>query len=55
MTGGLSIVFVVIVFVVIVIIMRFIGAWMLRIDEVISTQKEILGELKKSNKQKGIE
>ena len=32
-----------------VIVMRFIGAWMLRIDEVISNQKKIIEELKKGN------
>jgi len=44
-----------VVFVIIIFIMRAIGAWMLRIDEVISNQKAILAELKKSNSQKGIE
>lgn len=32
-----------------VLIMRFIGAWMLRIDEVISNQKKIIEELKEAN------
>ncbi len=32
-----------------VLIMRFLGAWMLRIDEVISNQKKIIEELRKSN------
>lgn len=36
-----------------VIVMRLFGAWMLRIDEVIKYQKEILAELKKRN-QNGI-
>ncbi len=30
-------------------LLRAIGAWMLRIDEVIKLQKDILEELKKSN------
>ncbi len=30
-------------------LLRAIGAWMLRIDEVIKVQKEILEELKKNN------
>lgn len=32
-------------------IIRLFGAWMLRINEVIDTQKEILSELKRFNKQ----
>jgi hypothetical protein len=32
-----------------VLVMRLIGAWMLRIDEVISNQKKIIEELKKAN------
>lgn len=35
--------------VIIVLILRAVGAWMLRIDEVISVQKEILAELRKNN------
>ena len=31
---------------------RLFGAWMLRIDEVISVQKQILTELKKLNEEK---
>ena len=34
---------------VVVIIVRMLGAWMLRINEVISIQREILEELRKSN------
>lgn len=37
----------VIIIVVFVIVMRWIGAWMLRIDEIIDLQKETLAELKK--------
>ena len=40
--GLLAIVFVVIV-------LRFVGAWMLRIDEVIKLQKDMLLEMKKIN------
>ena len=36
-----------IIIVVIVFLIRAFGAWMLRIDEVIDVQKEILKELKK--------
>jgi len=39
----------------IVFIIRLFGAWMLRIDEVISNQKTIIAELKKGNSQKEIE
>ena len=31
------------------IIARYLGAWMLRINEIISIQKQILEELKKNN------
>jgi len=34
---------------VIILILRWIGAWMLRITDVINLQKEILEELKKIN------
>ena len=40
----------IIVMVVIVFVIRLFGAWMLRIDEIITNQKEILVELKKGNK-----
>jgi hypothetical protein len=40
---------------VIVFVIRLFGAWMLRIDEVISNQKSILSELKKANSRNGIE
>jgi hypothetical protein len=42
-----------IIFVIIVIVMlllRAFGAWMLRIDEVIKNQKEIVDELKRINR-----
>ena len=44
-----------IVIVVIVFVIRLFGAWMLRIDEVISNQKAILEELKKGNSHKRID
>jgi hypothetical protein len=44
-----------VVIVVIVFIIRLFGAWMLRIDEVITNQKSILAELKKANAKNGIE
>ena len=37
------------VIIIAVLILRAFGAWMLRIDEVISVQKEILNELRKNN------
>jgi len=54
MDGIMGLIIGLVVFVIIILIMRAIGAWMLRIDEVISNQKAILAELKKSNSQKGI-
>ncbi len=42
----------IIVLVVMIFLFRFFGAWMFRIDEVITNQKEILAELQKTN-QKG--
>ena len=44
---GFSIVFII----AFVIITRLLGAWMLRINEVIDNQKDILTELKKQNNQ----
>jgi hypothetical protein len=44
-----------VVIVVIIFIIRAFGAWMLRIDEVITNQKSILEELKKANSKNGIE
>ena len=44
---GFSIVFII----AFVIITRLLGAWMLRINEVIDNQKAILTELKKQNNQ----
>ncbi|PTN09109.1 hypothetical protein C8N47_106210 [Mangrovibacterium marinum] len=35
----------------IIIILRLVGAWMLRINDVIDLQKQILSELKRINKQ----
>jgi hypothetical protein len=37
------------VFLLFILIFRWVGAWMLRINDVISLQKEILAELKKLN------
>lgn len=38
-----------VIFVVFVLLIRLIGAWMLRINEIINLQKDILEELKKQN------
>lgn len=38
-----------VIIVVVIFVIRLFGAWMLRIDEVIKYQKEILAELKKGN------
>lgn len=46
---GLGAIFVIAIIIVAVLIMRWLGAWMLRIDEVINIQSEILKELKKRN------
>ena len=46
MEGFAGLVIGVVVFVAIVLIIRLFGAWMLRIDEVIKYQKDILKELK---------
>jgi len=39
----------IVMFIVIIFIIRLFGAWMLRIDEIIKNQKEMLAELKKTN------
>jgi len=39
----------ILIFVAAIFLLRAIGAWMLRIDEVIKVQKDILEELKKRN------
>ena len=44
-----SFVFIIIIFIVFILIMRAVGAWMLRIDEIIKNQKIIIQELKKGN------
>ena len=49
MEGFAGLVIGVVVFVAIVLIIRLFGAWMLRIDEVIKYQKDILKELKTIN------
>ena len=46
---GLGVIFIIVISVVVVLVLRLLGAWMLRIDEVINIQKEILAELKKRN------
>lgn len=40
---------IIIIFIVGIIVMRLFGAWMLRIDEVIKNQKEIIKVLRKNN------
>ena len=47
MIGLTSMIIVLVLFVAMILIMRLIGAWMLRINEVINIQKETLEELKK--------
>lgn len=42
----------IVVLVVIVIVLRLLGAWMLRIDEVIKNQKEMISLLKKNSENK---
>lgn len=44
-----SFAFIIIAFIIFILIMRAIGAWMLRIDEIIKNQKTIIQELKKAN------
>ena len=39
----------IVVFFVVIIILRLLGAWMLRINDVIDVQKDILKELRKMN------
>jgi len=39
----------IVVFVGVILVLRLLGAWMLRINEVITLQKDILQELKKMN------
>lgn len=48
----MSFIMALIILFVIILIMRAVGAWMLRIDEVIKNQKIIIKELKKSNENK---
>lgn len=36
--------------VILILVMRLLGAWMFRINEIINNQKEIIQELKKLNK-----
>lgn len=44
-----SFAFIIVAFIVFILIMRAVGAWMLRIDEIIKNQKTIIQELKKAN------
>lgn len=44
-----------VIIVAVIFVIRLFGAWMLRIDEVITNQKAILAELKKSNSKKETE
>jgi hypothetical protein len=44
-----NIIFGIIIIIVVVFLLRAFGAWMLRIDEVIKHEKEILEELRKLN------
>jgi hypothetical protein len=46
---GMGVLIVIVVIIGVVLLIRLFGAWMLRIDEVIKHQKEIVAELKKSN------
>lgn len=46
---GLGAIFAIAIIIGVVFLMRWLGAWMLRIDEVINIQSEILKELKKRN------
>ncbi|MBD0822604.1 hypothetical protein [Aestuariibaculum marinum] len=45
--GVASIIMMILFFVIGVLVMRFIGAWMLRIDEVIKNQRILIEEIKK--------
>jgi Na+-transporting methylmalonyl-CoA/oxaloacetate decarboxylase gamma subunit len=47
---GIGIMFFIIILILFILIMRAVGAWMLRIDEVIKNQKIMIQELKKFNK-----
>ncbi len=49
MDSTLSLFIGVIIVVVIILLIRFFGAWMFRIDEVIKNQKEIIKILKNNN------
>jgi flagellar biosynthesis protein FliQ len=46
---GIELIIAIIIIVAVILVIRLFGAWMLRIDEVIKYQKEILAELKKGN------
>ncbi len=46
--GPILITFIVIP-IIVILLLRWLGAWMLRINDVIQLQKEILSELKKMN------
>lgn len=51
----MEIIVVLIIIVAIIFVVRLFGAWMLRIDEVITNLKAILVELKKANSKKGVD
>ena len=46
----MELLFGILILICVIFLLRAIGAWMLRIDEVIKLQKDILQELKKGNK-----
>jgi len=48
-SGALGAAFILSVIIIAVIVLRLIGAWMLRINEVINRQDDIIRELKKIN------
>jgi hypothetical protein len=50
-----SLLFILILFIIVIVVMRLVGAWMLRIDEVIKNQKLILEEMRKANRSNGVE
>lgn len=50
MRDPLTLTIVIVAIIVFIGLIRFLGAWMLRIDEVIKNQKSIIDELKKINK-----
>ena len=51
----MEIIIILVIIAVVVFVIRLFGAWMLRIDEVITNQKAILGELKKANSKNNLD